>query len=165
MLIYTPALDPYHCSIRIVAALSRRRLPVSRDVLRIADFYLVFPSEIASIRLPKDALRIRKTAEQLRSAYHPTGAPRTTFNRMNQPFEAAVFALEAKGVVSTRDGERNLLTLISEPEELLVAADAFFARLSPISSFVVDELMGWKFFGIDGLKHRTGLLEHRYDAT
>lgn len=168
MLIYDPTLDPYHCAIRILAILTHGSSShMALDTVRIADYFLAFPSKLADVRLPNQYRQIKKQAQQLSNPYrNPIGA-KASFERMRSIFQAAASGLVAAGFVNAEDLKQEILTSTDKPlpEELRVSIENFLSRQKEVREFVVKQLIAIPLLGPDGLKHRSGLLEHRYDPT
>lgn len=167
MLIYDPNRDPYHCAIRILAVLDNRALQaLPIESVRIADYYLAYPSKIADIRLPQQFRYIRTQAKKLTNPYrHPLGI-KASFERLRPIFLAAASGLVAAGFVDEVEFKNGQLkaTDKSLPEALRAAVSSFLARESDVRKFVVSQLLEIPLLGNDGLKHRSGLAEHRYDS-
>ena len=83
MLIYHPAFDAYHCVFRMLALIDS--LPdIEIDMLRLCDFYLVFPSEIERIRLPAELSHGRKIAKSSSSIYRDPINAKQAFRDMSE---------------------------------------------------------------------------------
>lgn len=164
MLIYHPAYDAYHCAFRILA-LSEHIKELELDKARILDFYLLFPASIAQIRLPNTLKGIRKTAQSLASVYHDPISPQVTFRDMQQIQETAVRCIAASGLidVDSLEAGRLLRTETPTPVDLKAKTSEFLLQREPISNFVLRQLAEIPLRGEDGLKHRTELMEYRYD--
>lgn len=165
MLIYDPTVDPYHCAIRVLAVLENANSPLPVDSVRIADYYLAYPAALSTMRLPSDVRTIRKLAKALVSPYRNPLAGRSTFERARPIFQAAMSSLVAVNLI---DGEllRTGMLVRSNhelPEELSRTISGFMQRQQQIRRFVVTDLVCIPLLGSNGLKDRSGLMEHRYD--
>lgn len=166
MLIYDPTLDPYHCAIRILAILENSPiLDLPLDSVRLAEFYLSYPSKVAEIRLPTRMVKIRKYARGLATPYRNPFELKSSFERMHPIFQAAVSTLAAAGYLDSDRTKQGVLqrTEMHLPVDLQNAIQQFLAREREIREFITKELTTIPLRGVDGLKHRSGLLEHRYD--
>lgn len=168
MLIYDYALDPYHCAIRIITLCLFSESAIDNldaEHARILDYYLVYPSKIEAARLPPELKSIRTAAKAAANPYRNSPSKRSAFERMKPVFYSAASGLAAAGYLNITLYERGILSCSSHdvPEELLAAAQRFRARQSKIGNFIFSDLLSLPLNGADGLKHRTGLLEHRYD--
>ncbi|NTF08897.1 hypothetical protein G6L37_22465 [Agrobacterium rubi] len=164
---YHPAFDAFHAIFRILRVRLRTdAAEIEVDKLRILDYYVLFPWRAASIRLNKRDVSMRKTARSLEArrdyATLPTGD--ALLERMRPSQTAALQTMAQDGFVTT-DALRNGIVRFREAslpgeldERLRQKNDADGDVLS-----IVDVLSGYPLLGPDGLKARTGLLEHRYD--
>lgn len=164
MLIYHPAYDAYHCAFRVLLAVDTLKT-IELAKLRILDFFLVFPAEVATVRLPKELSEAKKEAKILWNEYHGPVSARRTFQDMEHIHVASVRALAASNLLdkSRLDAgvaERSNTPIPERFSKLMTEARA---RDSKMTDFILNGLGGLPTQGIDGLKHRTGLLEYRYD--
>jgi hypothetical protein len=165
---YQPAYDPYHAAFRLMRLLNVFGVEaVSFHTVRIADFYLCFPHLLNEVRLPNN-LRVYKKLSQDISANVPYGnmPDKTIIFGLMRPFqEAAAQTLAYNGYI---DGELIKISIvkrtdISLPKKLQDAVDARNEEEHSIVS-IVSLFPSIKLEGKNGLKDRTGLMEHRYDA-
>lgn len=165
MLIYHPAYDAYHCVFRMLCIVSK--LPnIELDKARLLDFYLLFPSAISKIRLPKTHSSGRQLAKLLANVYRDPINPSATFRELKYIQEAALKCMVASGFVEAKSYEVGLVvrTKLPLPDNMLEAISAYLEKNLELSEFVLDELATIPLKGLDGLKDRTGLLEYRYDV-
>jgi hypothetical protein len=168
MLIYDYALDPYHCAIRILTICTygnaEKRL-FQVDSVRILDYFLVYPSKLASSRLPLEHKSIRKQVRDIENPYRHSPGKRAAFERMKSIFHAASSGLGAAGMIDIDLLERGILKLNPNniPPEMESAVHRFKARQSTVGNFILAVLSAYPVNGADGLKNRSGLLEYRYD--
>ena len=165
MLVYHPAFDAYHCVFRLLAVLEGHR-PLEVDRLRILDFVLCFPAVVADFKLPQKAVGIKKAAKLADSAYRTPLNSKATFGMLSATQDGALACLAAAGFITTsnlRDGlaERTALSL---PEQLVLQCAKFRQRKQVFFEQLLPALLDIPLFGHDGLKARSGLLEHRYDT-
>lgn len=168
MLIYDPALDPYHTAIRILAiasASANKNIELTIEAARIADYFLVYPSKILNFRLPKEYRTVRTDAKSLENPYRHASGMRTSFERIRPIFFAALNGLAAAKLIDFDSITVGILRrgADSMPEDLQAAVDRFHARQTPVGQFILSTLITIPSNGFDGLKHRSSLLEHRYD--
>lgn len=166
MLIYDPTVDPYHCAIRVLAIMgygASSELPV--DTVRIADYYLAYPAKVAEIRLPNNHRGIRKPSKSLATPYRNPLEAKSTFERMRPIFQAALSCLVAAGFLDAEKLKRGLVSKgdVALPNDLSLAVSGFLDRQSLVREFVIKELTTIPLLGGNGLKDRSGLMEHRYD--
>jgi hypothetical protein len=168
MLIYDPALDPYHSAVRILAigkAAKGRQASVSVDATRIADYFLVYPYKIRSFRLPPEFGAMRKAANESDNPYRRAAGSRAAFERMRPIFLAALTGLVAADLVDGGALKGGLLVLSDTtwPDDLVAAVSQFDARQNTVGRFVLTDFLAMPSNGAGGLKDRSGLIEHRYD--
>jgi hypothetical protein len=165
MLVYHPAFDAYHCVFRLLAILEDGR-QLENDRLKILDFILCFPAVVADFKLPQKAMAIRRPAKLADNAYRTPLNPKATFGTLMRSQEGALACLAAANFIvpnSLRNGVA-VRTSVVLPDELLRQCaklrereDLFFKKIYPA-------LLDMPLLGHDGLKARSGLLEHRYDT-
>ena len=165
MLIYHPAFDAYHCTLRIVALLvSSRQLDVEKA--RILDFYLAFPSAMQSMRLPAEFASVRTTLRQMENVYRDPVSPKRTFAEMRHVQLAALGCLAAAGII---DGSKLPSGTVERtnkplPSELEAAITDFMVDENDVLQLLATKVAEMPTAGPNGLKDRSGLLEYRYDA-
>lgn len=165
MLIYHPAFDAYHCVFRLLSILEGREA-IENDRLRILDFVLCFPSVVADFRLPQKAVSIKKAAQLADNVYRTPLNPKATFNMLSASQDGALVCLAAASFVEPnclREGSATRAKM-PLPERLTLRCTTFRAREPLFFDKVLPALLDIPLFGNDGLKARSGLLEHRYDT-
>lgn len=168
MLIYDPALDPYHGAIRILAiaiSSTKRSIELSIDAARIADYFLVYPYKMVGFRFQAEHRRIRAAAKAMENPYRHAAGTRAAFDRMRPIFFAALSGLVAADLVDVDGLKRNVLVLSDNemPSDLSDAVSRFQSRQTTVGNFVLSDLLAMPPSGENGLKHRSSLIEHRYD--
>lgn len=169
-LTYEPAFDPLHTMYRALrireGAGMTRRVPL--DLFRILDFYLLFPESLNGVQFRQEHRRLKKRAVATNRA--PTYGPRpedvVLFERM-RPFQEAsldTLALHHFFVPeSLADGwiEAGSEPLSPQLAERVGQSNADEAALIEVLRVIAAD---YQLEGSGGMKDRTGLLEHRYDA-
>lgn len=169
MLTYHPALDPYHTALRILTILSRTKAnSLPQEMIRILDFYLLFPNFISSIRFPRDLSKWRKPMTIEENPYFASGNPHLLFQHLRPVQDSAFNLLTSKGIIEVKDprtsaGEVNLIKLNSEVEQVLNSQSSN-DQSELVLKFITEHLALLPLTGKDGLKNRSGLMESRYDA-
>lgn len=168
MLIYDPALDPYHSAIRILAiALSgaNGQNELQIDAARIADYFLVYPYKMISFKFPSEFRTMRAAVKEVENPYRHASGNRAVFERMRPIFFAALSGLVAANLVDVSGLKRGILALtdINMPDDLAAAVHRFQERQTAVGKFVLSSLLSIPVNGDNGLKHRSNLIEHRYD--
>jgi hypothetical protein len=169
-LTYEPAFDPLHAMYRALrireGADSELRVP--RGLFRILDFYLLFPESLKDVRFRQKhrGLKTRAMAIKRAPAYGPRPEDAVLFERMRPFQEAALDTLALHGFFvpeALADGW-------VEPgrEALPPELDKRIRRINDDEAALIEALRviaaDYPLEGAGGLKDRTGLLEHRYDA-
>lgn len=164
MLIYHPAFDAYHCVFRM-ALIAKIVKELEYSKLRILDFYLCFPAEVANIELHKEFLKIRSLAKEASNKFRgPVNSVRT-FRDLEQIQNSAARLLAASNVLDSKKLEEGVVSRTNHP------IPVEFSRLSQdssgnvglITNFILTQLSELPLTGVGGLKQRSGLMEYRYD--
>jgi hypothetical protein len=169
-LTYEPAFDPLHSVFRALRLREGLGAPLRlpRDQFRILDFYILFPADLQSVRLRPEHQRLKRRAAATKRApsYGPRPEAAVLFERMRPFQEAALDTLALHGILSNNaleegwveQGDERILPELGERVKAANAAEEeLIAALRTIAT-------GYLLEGANGLKDRTGLLEHRYDA-
>lgn len=169
-LTYNEAFDPYHATFRFLRLWQGCELAgkIHFDMLRILDFYLLFPFRIQNMSLfteDRGWRRISKSYED-RKPYGELPDDVSIFSRM-EPFQrAAITSLVDSDLVSVDAWQSNQVEFLDV--ELPSTIQARCSELNGSMRDVVDILCSMKerypLLGRNGLKDRTGLLEYRYDS-
>jgi len=133
--------------------------------LRILDFYLCFPAEIASIELPQNLQKIRAIAKKSANKFRGPVSSLRTFRELEQIQKSAARLLAASDVFDSKKLEEGIISRTNRP------LPAEFGRISPnpsdnvdaLTNFVLTQLSQLPLLGTGGLKQRSGLMEYRYD--
>lgn len=163
---YQPAFDPFHTIYRIFR-IREHLSQVEIEKGRIVDFYLLFPFRMADIRFKRGDLSCRKTAQlfEERRGYAIQPATRALFDSMRPVYDAAAQTMAAEGYLDSTRLLKGVLSKTTKPAPAdltgRIAAD------NGTEQKLLDcltTLLGYDLLGTDGLKARTGLMEHRNDA-
>jgi ABC-3C biological conflict system middle component len=169
-LTYEPALDPFHAAYRLLRLrpIIAKHGPLHRDHVRILDFYQLFPFRIEGIRLTPQHRRYRKLALDYASIrpYGEQPDDRPLFSRM-EPMQST--GLDTLAVNEFIDPERWSVgevaaTTTPLPTDLDARIKEANERDSKLEEFLDVLASEYELMGINGLKDRSGLMEHRYDA-
>jgi hypothetical protein len=166
MLVYHPTFDINHGMFRMLRLLDVN--PEHRmkwDMFRILDLYYLFPNLLTNAQLPRAMTKQKRLFGKQDSKYTRVPAPRVFIQHMIGLHESIARSLIGKGFLDTKAFEEKLLqrTGLPLPIEL---RDAFDGSLDDrgLVYLLAVELASIPLSGPGGLKERTGLLEHRYDA-
>jgi ABC-three component (ABC-3C) system Middle Component 5 len=166
MLLYHPALDPYHAGFRttrLLSAVPQSSMEPLR--LRILDFYLLFPSFLRGFAFPRSLTKWRSRFNFPSNDYFvPSDAnPRLIFRQMAGPHQGALSEFVSKGITILDDNGTLSIREDRVPAPLLGAARESNAREQLLVDFLTKELASVPVGGGGGLKARSGLVDARYD--
>lgn len=165
MLVYHPAFDLSHGMfrmLRLLEASPKRQL--KWDTFRILDLYYLFPHLLEAARLPRSMTKRKREFGKLGSKYTRVPTPRMFIQQLRGIHESIARSLAAKGFIEPAQFDEGLLVRTEReipPDLLHIFADNDDAALVEM---LAVEVAAIPLTGGDGLKDRTGLLEHRYDA-
>lgn len=167
-LAFQPAYDAYHSAFRFFQLREVIGESVELERYRILDYYMCFPGELASFRFMPAHKSFRKTGEKYAKAndFERRPTSRAIFARMRMVQVAALETLEAEGFIRV-----GCLDELRVEQTSRATPDAILARVKmrgEAYSDVIDVLSKMKteygLVGPAGLKARSDLLEHKYDA-
>lgn len=164
MLIYHPAFDAYHCVYRMLM-LTQKVNELEYSKLRILDFYLCFPAEIANIELPKDLQKMRAVAKVAINKFRGPVSSLRTFHDLEQIQNSATRLLAASDVFDSKKLDEGIISRTSRvlPTEFNKAMSIQLKQVGTLFDFVLTQLSALPLQGDGGLKQRSGLMEYRYD--
>jgi hypothetical protein len=169
-LTYEPALDPFHAAYRFLRlrAILETHGPLPRDHARILDFYHLFPYRIDAIRLIPQHRRYKKLIAGYSNArpYGEQPDDRFLFSRMEPMQIAGLDTLAAKNYI---DQEQWALGEVAAgsvpiPQELAERIKTANDQDKELEQFLGVLASEYELLGTNGLKDRSGLMEHRQDA-
>ncbi|MDH0747970.1 hypothetical protein N5D61_16690 [Pseudomonas sp. GD03842] len=166
MLIYHPAFDANHCVYRIVSILSATQKDISWPLLRILDFYYLFPGQLKKLSpWPKEIQKYKSLVKQVPDEYESITNPARVFFDLESFQKTAILELIAKGVLSKSSFDQGVMKLesesISQDYKVNLVSDPFVN--SPAFKVITEALPVVQFGGMNGLKKRSGLMEYIYD--
>jgi hypothetical protein len=165
-LAYQPAYDPFHAILRMIR-LADTIPKLGVEQARIADFYLSFPSRLAEVTFPRGMRgRLRPALEQAPASYGTSPAKDAVMRRMRPIQDAAMQTLLGNGTLDRDAFDAGAIALdaMAVSERLLGRARALNTGQVNLVGLIRDLIGAVPLEGENGLKHRTGLGEHRYDA-
>lgn len=167
---FQPAFDPFHTIFRLLRlrAIVEQKGMLHKNMVRILDFYLLFPFRIDAIRMIPQHRKFKKLASIYQTAkpYGDQPEDKAIFDRMEPMQIAALETLASYELIHTDRlaGGWVKTTGIPVPQELADRAQAANERDSDLLDFLSVLATDYDLAGENGLKARTGLLEYRYDA-
>lgn len=169
MLIYHPAFDASHCVYRLLAILiGVKGNSVSWDVLRVLDYFYLFPSQLKKIEpWPTSIREYRNKVKKIPDQFEDISNSARLFFDLREFQRSAILELVAKDIVDKDGFERGEINLKKDvlPNEFIdfVLSDEFVkGEAYEVISRALPEV---EFNGASGLKNRSGLMEYRYDVT
>ena len=167
MLVYHPAFDLSHGMFRMLRLLETNpERQMKWDTFRILDLYYLFPHLLEAARLPRHMTKRKRDFAKLGSKYTRVPTPRMFIQQLRGIHESTARSLAAKGFIERAEFDEGVLVrtdLAIPPELLRMFADA--VDDAALVQMLAVDMAAIPLTGGDGLKHRTGLLEHRYDAS
>jgi hypothetical protein len=166
MLIYHPAFDINHARLRILQLVEYSNLKdIPFDLLRILDFYMLFPHLLADVKLSRGMTRAKRLLAARANKYNRVPAPKVLIRQMEGIHETAVRALEASGVIELPLYDVVVIrrSALPVPDELTKIINDQPPEEQELAKLLATEVASIPLNGPDGLKARTGLLEYRYD--
>ena len=166
MLVYHPAFDLNHGMFRLIRLLETSpNRALKWDTYRILDFYYLFPDLLASARLPRTMTSRKKAYANFGSKYSRVPSPRMFIQQMIGIHETVGRSLVGKGFIdaSSYDARTLIRTEAAIPPDMSYAIETATAD-SELVAMLAVEMAAIPLTGLNGLKDRTGLLEHRYDS-
>lgn len=167
-LAFQPAYDAYHSAFRFFQLREVIGDRVELDRYRILDYYMCFPGELAAFRFAQPHKGFRRIGEKYAKAndFERRPTSRAIFARMRMVQAAALETLESEGFL--RAGclaeLRVEQTLKPTPDTIMARVkmrrESYSAIIDVLSKFSTE----YSLVGPTGLKARSELLEHKYDA-
>ena len=168
---YQPAFDPFHAVFRLLRLREAvlKDGPLHEDHLKILDFYLLFPFRIDGIRLQQGHRKFRRLASQYAAAkpYGDQPEDRALFGRMNTIQIVALDTMLAKRLIDSKMYDLGTVVRTDTVIPTNIAARVTEANTEDADLVKCLGVLAREYdlLGDDGLKSRSRLMEHRYDAT
>lgn len=165
MLIYHPAYDANHGMFRMLRLLDASPThTINWDTFRILDIYYLFPHLLLDARLPRNLTKSKKVIGAGNSKYNRAPSPKLFIQQIVGLHESIAMSLASKGLIKGAALKEGLLqrTATRLPTIVQAAFDEAVEDDALVRLLAVD-LASLPLSGQNGLKERTGLLEHYYD--
>jgi len=165
MLTYHPIFDSNHCLFRIFFLLQRLEgVPLEIDKVRLFDFYLCAPHSLKILRTNSNELRSKKkNILNSLSRYDEIDNPKTLFFDAESIQFTVLNYLAAKNIVSVDQYKKGYVVINSDNYSETIVSNEKKSILPKVIALIEDELQNIPLLGNDGLKHRSNLMEYRYD--
>lgn len=172
MILYNNAFDLYHTIFRLLHLLNKsapsKRTEVDR--LRIWDFYLLFPSQIFTIKPKRHEKEFKDLIKELKikkeNPYQKVYDQRKTLEKIRPYQMAALGCLASYKIIDKELLVEGIVSVTSD--EILKSYVNSMGNLSPreinIITIVTSVFYDISLTGENGLKVRTDLIESKYDA-
>lgn len=140
---------------------------VEMDRARIIDFFLCFPHELLTTRIPVSySKNLRRLLKSLPQAYENPYSTRQAFSQLRRVQSQVAMDMVGKDILVKQAYREGLL--ISEPNSrvqntLMEVAQNWKSTDTEWHQHALQMLLEVDLSGRDGLKDRTGLMEYRYD--
>lgn len=166
-LVFDPAYDPYHTIFRmqrLILLAQNDELEVDR--YRIADFYSCFPVLVDQFRQRPGDRRFRAISRGAHLPYGGRPDGRLVFTRMQPTQTAALRTLASAEYLDHEALQRGVVRVLNRsfPAPVTERILQLNADESLLTAFLETLLNDFPLDGPDGMKHRSALLDHRYDA-
>ena len=166
MLIYHPLKDPNHCTYRMLCILYDMDTSISYDLLKLLDFYILFPHLLKTIRLPKYLLSDKKILNKVQEPYENLPLPSKILFELSSLQNSCIDSFLTKGIIDKEEFENGKIRLNSKKLDLellnLITNNCYKKEAWYI--FLLEKLSKIYFNGKDGLKDRTKMMEYIYDS-
>lgn len=164
MIIYNHAYDIYNCSFRILALLYKSNLEFTVEQIRIFDFMIAFPEMIHIATLP------RGTRKGKRTSSNPYISPKNykKIFYITENFQiSALNYLASASVIEKNKYSENIVALSTNTnlsQEIIYEIEHLDTSTSSVIDICINNLYPIPVDGEGGLKHRSKVMEHRYDT-
>ncbi|WP_432213009.1 ABC-three component system middle component 5 [Pseudomonas aeruginosa] len=162
MIIYHPAYDVHHCTYRLLNLLRALECKeVSRDVLRMMDFYYVYPALLKLVKLPRPLLKYSSCIKSVADTFEIVPRPSALFYELCRLQDSALRSLDQRSLISLRlNGVK--LNLSRVPQRLIEEFESDEFSSSTVFEALTTAFPKLRMDGKDGFKERSGLMEFRY---
>lgn len=167
VLIYHPIFDANHCVFRTLLLLQEQNhCEIDIELFRLMDFYVLFPSLLKSIKPFPSELRIyKKEIQKICEPYENIQNPNRIFVELRRIQSIAFYHLLSKQLIDMKSFENGMIkrTETNLPDQLVASLNEAAIKKNKWFILVSKEFQKIEFYGANGLKKRTGLMEYRYD--
>ena len=163
MVIYHPGYDVNHCVYRILNILnSIDNHETQKDILRLVDFYYLYPHLLKSVNLPRPLNRYKEIISSTPDPFEVTPNPRSLFYELSRIQDSAMLALQQKSIIKLT---ASTITLLSDalPDDLIKTFNNDSFSKSELFKGLTSAFPKVKLEGKTGFKFKSGLMEYRYD--
>jgi hypothetical protein len=135
------------------------------DRIRIIDFYLSSPTALRAFKFPADLRTKRKIFSDKVNDYNDIPNQRSLFFEMWRIQQAVFDMLVSIGFIDRSKLKEGSIYLLRDnvTDELAKLLEAGSSIDEDIKDFAINDLAKIPLLGVNGLKDRSGLMDHRYD--
>jgi len=170
---YSACYDPYNTIFRMSVLLSKSTTKsMLIETLKIADFFLCFPSRLEEIKPPNSVKGMRGRCNRVlrdlkKNQFEILPASEVLFDRMDIIQETSISAMYSKEIITiSGEGDNRELFLafdmLSSP--LTEKIDNFSSLNTELVNLLAVDFNKIQVLGSNGLKARTGLGDYVYDT-
>lgn len=167
VLIYHPIFDANHCVFRTLLLLQEQDLDgIDIELFRLMDFYVLFPSLLKSIKpFPNELRTYKKGILKISDPYENIQNPNRIFIELRRIQSIAFHHLLSKHLIDMESYENGKIkrTETDLPDSLVKSLNEATYKNYEWFTLVSKEFKKIEFYGSNGLKKRSGLMEYRYD--
>ncbi len=167
MLTYHPAHDPSHCIFRILCLLKDiNKSLVSVDLIKLLDFYVLFPHALKSLSLPKGNLGVTNNFKTIKEPYENLPSPSHLMFQLSLIQDQVIKSLFAKGILNQDTKSSDYIALNKDKiiDNIAALIDDSAFRKEQWYQDLINIVAQIPLKGESGLKKRSGLMEYRYDV-
>lgn len=172
MIVYQSSFDLYHTVYRMIKLLAhfKRGGEIEIERLRIWDYYLLFPNRMKFIKHKREEKDIKTLIRNVilrpENPYERVQNDRKVFEKIRPYQMTAIKCLASYGIIKKDYLAQNKVSPI--PNNIFEKYSDDFKKLSIQEENAIRLLTSHYYLiplhGEHGLKHKTGLLESKYDA-
>ena len=154
MIIYHPAYDIYHTSLRILRIIGISKTDcIELERIRIIDFITLFPHEMQRIRMPMDFASLKRKHKE--TSYNRIGNKIKVYRQMQDYFQLAMQCLISYGAIDLEKYKDGLVCKTAKVDDVLKRV----MEVSPFPDIEIKLFIENSFLTIplDELKQRTNL--------
>lgn len=167
MLVYHPYADINHGAFRALLLRKYALGPAAdMDYWRILDFLYLFPHKARSLTVPRKLVKQRNAMGAFYRKYNDVHSPKEFLAQMKRIHRSIAHLLAAKGIIDLEAMQRGSLVWnrFDLPLDLELRLDQRAEDHKDVLDFLGSLAAEVPARGPNGIKARTGWLEHRYDA-
>lgn len=164
MIIYNHAYDIYNCAFRILSLLYKSNLEFTVEQIRIFDFMIAFPEMLNIATLPKGTKKGKKV--KINQYMSPNNHKKIFY--VTENFQISALNHLASAAIINKEkyfsGKVSLEKNIQLSEDLINQIELIGSSAINVINICINNLYSLPVDGEGGLKHRSKVMEYRYDT-